>query len=103
MLWQTFGMTRDTAGSAVKSLLEGNAVNGWLAEAGTDGKSVQGACLRAEFPLVHTADPAAGRSSAYPVKVWPAAMRSAPRFGPVNVCGQESVVTPCVLPENSAR
>jgi hypothetical protein len=40
-------------------------------------KFTHGACLRAYFPALHTVEPTAGRSSANPPKLYPAAISSA--------------------------
>src|SRR5215471_17830662 len=87
------GMTNDSVGRLVKSV--GKLVKGWLALVGMLVKLTQGACLRA-YPVVdvHSADPAESKLSEKPVKVWPAAVSSLPRFSVENVCGQESSVTP---------
>jgi hypothetical protein len=74
-----------------------------LSEAGTLPKSAQGTCLRAYSPAEQTGDPVAGRSSANPVNVLPARSRADARFGATKSTGQLSSVTPCVLPEKSAR
>ena len=58
---QRFGTTHETVGSWVKSV--GNALNGWLAVAGTLLKFTHGLCLRAYRPEVQTVEPADGRSS----------------------------------------
>ena len=78
-------------------------MNDRVADGGTLLKSTQGTCLRAYSPLEHTEPPAAGRLSAYPVKVLCAAISSEARFAASNVSGQLSLLTPWVLPENRAR
>lgn len=91
----------EMVGRFVKSV--GKLVNGWFSVAGTFVKLTQGACFSAYAPDVHTVDPAAGKSSEKPVKGWPAAANSLPRFSVEKVCGQESSVTPWFDPENRSR
>jgi uncharacterized protein involved in propanediol utilization len=91
----------DTVGRFVKSV--GKLVNGWFDVAGTLVKFTQGAFFRAYAPDVHTVEPADGRSSENPVKVWLAAASSLARFSVEKVCGQESSVIPWFVPENRSR
>src|SRR5450755_725950 len=102
MSWHRFGMTNETVGSRAYCP-PGKRENGRLAAAGTLVKLIHGTCLRAYPPLVHTPDPAAGRSSEYPANVRPALISSAARLPELKRCGQLSSVMPCVLPENRAR
>src|SRR5690349_20854997 len=101
MSWHRFGITNDTVGRRARFF--GNRPSGRLSDRGTLRKFVHGTCLRAYSPLTQASEPVAGRSSLYPANERFAAIRSAPRFGPLNDSGQASEVTPCVLPENSAR
>lgn len=96
-----FGSTIEIVGSVVRSA--GKLLKGRLEVAGTFVKLVHGACFRAYAPEVHTVEPAAGRSSENPVKVWPAAASSLARFSVEKVCGQESSITPWLDPENKSR
>src|SRR5215469_7470164 len=96
------GITNDTVGRRLK-LLAGKLVNGWLTDAGTLLNDVHGESWREYRGASHTRDPAAGRPSEYPTNVLPAASRPDARFGAVRFTGQGSPLTPCVLPENSAR
>jgi hypothetical protein len=82
----------ETVGRFEKSV--GKLVNGWFELVGTLVKFTQGACFSAYAPEVHTVEPAAGRSSENPVKVWLAAANSLARFSVEKVCGQESSITP---------
>src|SRR5438309_11743599 len=87
-----FGMTQETVGSLAKSA--GKLGKGCCAAVDTFLKAIQGTCLAAYLPAEQTVEPTDGRSSEYPVKLRPAATRSAPRFGAMNRCGQLSSVTP---------
>src|SRR2546421_1175558 len=96
-----FGTTKATEGSLVKSV--GKSLYRRLPEAGTLLKFTQGLCLRAYRPDVQPVYPSEGMLSEYPVKVRPAMLSWCPRLSEEYVCGQESSVSPCVDPENSAR
>jgi hypothetical protein len=61
-------------------------VNGQFELAGTLLKFTRGACFSAYAPEVQTVEPAAGRSSENPVKVWPAATSSVARFSVDMLC-----------------
>ena len=87
-----FGSMIETVGRLVKSV--GKLVNGWFEVAGTLVKFTHGACFSAYAPDVQTVDPADGRSSEKPVKVWPAAANSVARFSVEKLCGQVSSVMP---------
>jgi hypothetical protein len=52
---------------------------------------------------VQTVDPADGKSSENPVKVWPAAASSVARFSVEKLCGHVSSVTPWFDPEKISR
>ena len=95
------GSTIDTVGRFVKSV--GKLVNGWFDVAGTLVKFTHGACFSAYAPEVQTVEPAAGRSSEKPVKVWLAATNSVARFSVEKLCGQVSSITPWFDPENKSR
>jgi len=81
-------MTNATVGSWVKSV--GKSANRRFEEVaavvpfGTLAKLIQGTCFRAYRPAVSPVNPMDGRSSAYPLNVFPRAISCCPRLLAVN-------------------
>src|ERR1700678_3593168 len=96
------GMTIETVGRPAQLDGAGNAENGSECEPGILLKLAHGTCLRAYLPALQSSEPGAGRLSANPTKLWPAASSCEPRLDSLPALTGQTFSLTSVLPANNA-